>query len=369
MGGIEHQLIQLARHIDRRRCTQTFANLFLPRSGESGYARALAAEGFELLQGVPLSYRSVPRAIRVLWRWMFSMGTEVVHAHGFHAGVLALSLARLRPGLRFVVTRHGDTAYRDEFMRPWDRAFDRLMVRYSHHVVALTSKEAAVLREKDSISPARLSVIPNGIDLGHFDARLGRVKAEARGAALRLLYLARVHPVKGHTHLLDALALVRSGPDPVDAQLILAGGGDLDTLRAEIARRDLGDAVRALGHVPEDRVPSLIEDVDVYVHPSLQDCFSVALLQAMAASRPIVATAVGGTPELLGGVARLVAPGDPVALAAAIRETLADPDASARGELGRRRVEARFRAEKIAELHEELYESQASLLRKRKEPS
>jgi glycosyltransferase involved in cell wall biosynthesis len=107
-------------------------------------------------------------------------------------------------------------------------------------------------------------------------------------------------------------------------------------------------------------IPSLLPLMDLFVLPSLYEGFGIAILEAMAAGRPVVATAVGGIPEVVvhGETGLLVPPGDPVALADALHELLAHPErARALGARGRERAREKFRIESIVRQHEALYEA------------
>jgi glycosyltransferase involved in cell wall biosynthesis len=149
---------------------------------------------------------------------------------------------------------------------------------------------------------------------------------------------ARLHPQKGHAYLLTAAAQVR------DATFILAGDGPL---RADLEgrARELGIAERCvfLGHRSD--VPDLLAAADLFVLPSLFEGLPLSVLEAMAAQRPVVATAIGGTDEAvtheLTGL--LVPPRDPAALASAIRRIRSDPALAHRlAAAGRDRVEREF---------------------------
>jgi glycosyltransferase involved in cell wall biosynthesis len=154
--------------------------------------------------------------------------------------------------------------------------------------------------------------------------------------------VARLAEVKGQRVLLAALT-------ELDADAVLVGG-DLERdggyeaeLRAEAGRRGVSERVVFAGQ--RDDVPGLIAGCDVLCLPSSVEGLPLVVLEAMAQSRPVVATAVGGTPELVldGETGLLVPPGDAGALARALGTVLRDPELARRlGEAGRRRVLASF---------------------------
>jgi len=151
-----------------------------------------------------------------------------------------------------------------------------------------------------------------------------QVRAElAAGTRPILLTVARLATQKGLDTLLDAAA----GPYPGEPLFVIAGGGPLEPeLRARIRREGL--PVRLLG--PRDDVPDLLRAADAVVVPSRWEGQPLAVQEALQAGLPVVATAVGGIPDLVGDAALLVPAGDAAALRDAIRRLLAEPGLAAR---------------------------------------
>src|SRR4029453_11595231 len=135
-----------------------------------------------------------------------------------------------------------------------------------------------------------------------------------------ILTPARLHPQKGHEYLLAAAAQIP------DATFVLAGDGPLRS-ELEVRARELGIAGRCLFLGERADVPDLLAAADLFVLPSLFEGLPVSILEAMAAGRPVVATAIGGTDEVVTTeqTGLLVPPRDPVAIAAAIRGLRAEP--------------------------------------------
>lgn len=187
-------------------------------------------------------------------------------------------------------------------------------------------------------APEKIRVIANAIDVDAIRAAAARPLPEGFPAGAVVGCVARLETVKGVEFLIRAMAGVR------EARLALVGVGALDTsLRLLAASLGLEDRVQFLGWAP-DAAPVLNASAVVAL-PSLAEGLPLVALEAMALGRPVVATAVGGTPEAVedGVTGRLVPPADPAALAAALRDVLADPArAAAMGEAGRKRVGERF---------------------------
>ncbi|MFD9690136.1 glycosyltransferase family 4 protein [Kitasatospora sp. NPDC059088] len=254
-------------------------------------------------------------------------GADVVHAHGLRAGLLsdlALRTAGRFPGLRpetpLVVTSHHAL-----LATGMERRLQRLM-------------ERRVARAADLVLGASSDLVARARELGATDARLGPVaappmpegrlgRAEARAALLgdgpdRPLVLAvgRLVPQKAFGTLLDA-AQELSALDPEPLLLLAGDGPEAGPLRERVAAEKL--PVRLLGYRTD--VPDLLAAADVVVVSSRWEARSLVVQEAMRAGVPVVATAVGGIPELVGDAALLVPPGDPAALGRVVRGLLADP--------------------------------------------
>ncbi len=197
------------------------------------------------------------------------------------------------------------------------------------------------------VPATRLVVVPNAIRVAAAPASADpalRARLTAGRPDYVVLTPARLHPQKGHTYLLQAAAQVP------DATFVLAGDGPLRTA-LEAEARDLGVADRCVFLGERRDVPALLAASDLFVLPSLFEGLPVSVLEAMAAERPVVATAIGGTDEAVASEATglLVPPRDPSALASAIRRLQADPGLGRRlAAAGRARVARDFTAEATA---------------------
>jgi starch synthase (maltosyl-transferring) len=203
-----------------------------------------------------------------------------------------------------------------------------------------------------------LFVIPNGIDPAPYDAAdpVPRATINVPDDAHLALCVGRLDPQKGLTDLLDAADRVIARR--TDWYLVLAGDGpERDWLLGQLAARPaLRDRVRWLG--PRQDVPGLLRSADVLVHPSLWEGMPNAVLEAMAARRAVVGTAVEGTEDLVvpGQTGWLVPPRDPAALGQALLEAAEDPDRCRRyGEAARLRVERDFSIDATVAAYEQLW--------------
>ncbi len=260
-------------------------------------------------------------------------GADVIHAHSHRYGHVLESAAVARAcGIPLVVSTHYHPSSRSEplgiraLLRAQDLLFGMTAYRVARRLVVESELEARLVRE--FAPPERVAVVPPGIDVGAWsDPAADRGSAPPLPPAY-LLFAGRIAPNKGLGLLLEAMAML-----PADARLPLVLMGKDWGTRSEIeriARRlRLEGALRWLSYVPDPRAwREVFRGARALVLPSEWEAYGLVLLEAMAAGTPIVATSVGGVPEVLeGGTAgRLVPYGQPAALAQAILDALEKPE-------------------------------------------
>ena len=300
---------------------------------------------------------------RVPWRMACAIrerDIDVIHAHQytpFFYAALAKLLLRRPP--RLILTEHG--RHYPDVVSATRRAVNRLVLdRLADAVNACCVFSAEHLGRLDGFSARRIKVIENGIDIDRYRSAADRATLRQRlrldPARRYVAAVARFHPVKDHSTLLRAFAVVAAARSDVD--LLLVGDGPLRAELTSLAERlGIADRVRFLG-VRSD-VPDLLQAVDGFTLTSLSEAASLTLLEAMAASLPVVVTDVGGNPEIVRhGKEGLLAPrGDAEKIAAALLNLLNDPaTAAAMGAAGRRRVEERYQLSQTIEAYWRLYQ-------------
>ena len=236
-------------------------------------------------------------------------------------------LACQRTGVPFVTTYHG--TYDETF--PLKRRYNAVMAR-GRIVIAASQYIADLVAERHRIDPARIHVIPRGVDPAVFDPaavsgeRVARLRAEWRlPEGVRTIVLpGRLTPWKGHAVLVDAVArLART-----DVVCVLLGSHQgrrayAQALEQQAVRLGLGERLRLVGHT--DDMPAALLLSDVVVHASTKpEAFGRVVIEAQAMGRPVIAADLGGPVETVrhGDTGWRVRPGDPEALAAAIEVAL-----------------------------------------------
>jgi glycosyltransferase involved in cell wall biosynthesis len=281
-----------------------------------------------------------------------SLDADVYYANHFGIAAYHLAAAGARP---FVFTSHNPflASGFPQVDSRLERALQRSVLKNADAIVALAAREADRLAEEFGISRDRFVEIPNGLELD----RYAMVERAAGGNTVELLSVGQLLPYKGHGYLLDAVAQL--APHLPDLRLTIIS--HQHDLRSEYDRRadELGisDRVSFVGPFATEELAAHYRACDIYVQPSLAECFPVTVLEAMASGAPIIATDVGGVAQEVGDAGMIVPPADSGALAAAIHQLAVSPER--RHELrsaARSRVERLYDATLIAERHLELYE-------------
>lgn len=280
---------------------------------------------------------------------------EVIHAHEFTANTYGSLIGQIL-GVPVVATVHGKSYFAEQVKR---RVAYRYVSRVSR-MVAVSEDLKQFIVQRVGVAEHRVNVVYNGVDVaGPFPVdQLSAIRADLRldrydhviGA------VGSLYPVKGHIHLVKALPeILRACPKTL---LLLVGQGELEpVLKAEVVKRNLDAHVRFLGFRSD--VPALLSLFDVFVLPSLSEGHSMALLEAMAAGKPVVATKVGGNSELVldGDTGFLIDSESPESISDRVVQVLQDKvQAVGMGDRGRRRVHDKFSFRAMVDRYQSYYE-------------
>jgi glycosyltransferase involved in cell wall biosynthesis len=342
-GGTERQMTELIRRLDTSRFEVHVA--CFRRSGQWLPRVERAAASVSEFPLRSFRHRSTLTQLIRFVRWCRTHRIAVLQACDFYANVFGLiggTLARVP--LRI--------ASRRDILLPQrtsgQRRLQRLVYRLAHRVVANSEAAADQLRQEGVPDPA-LIVVPNGIDLARYEP------APLRTEPRIVTTVANLRGEKGHDVLLRAAAIVTAQAPEVRFRIV--GDGPMRSRLSSIAvELGIAHVVEFLGH--QEDVPEVLRDSDVFVLPSRTEAFPNALVEAMAAGLPVVASDTGGIPELVthdrNGL--LVPVGDHTLMAAAILSVLRDRSrAGALASAARQTIEARYSFHRMVQSFESLY--------------
>lgn len=309
--------------------------------------------------------RMVPRGrawwtVMALSRLLRTMRPSVFHAHlnwplACKRGLVAAEIARV-PAVIASMQLFADEP------RLAGTAMERLIWAGVDRFVAVSDRVAQSLRHVSKLPARKIRLVRNGIAVTAFDRPADpALRRVLSGGAQRPLVLttARLHAQKGHKYLIEAAAKVP------EAMFLLAGDGPLRAaLETQVRMLGLTDRVVFLGH--RDDIADLLAVSDLFVLPSLFEGYPLAVMEAAAARKPIIATRIGGTDEAIrsGDTGLLVPPADSGALAEAIRTVLADTTLAVRlADAAKAHALREFSAETMCRRTLDVYEEVLSLHR------
>ncbi|HZD54675.1 MAG TPA: glycosyltransferase [Candidatus Aquicultoraceae bacterium] len=364
-GGTENHLLSLVQRIDRNRF---LPSLFTTAGGGSLYgafAQLLPVTVF----GDPSHARRIRTGpieqLRTTWRIAAILRKDrpdILHAYLPAANVIGPIAARIAGVPTVIVSKRALANYKKRF--PLLRQLEPLGNRLADVILVNSDAVRRDVERTERAWEGKFRKIYNGVapiaEWTEEERRAFRAREGIPSDARVVLSVSNFFPYKGHEELIEAAGQV---VDAIPHVLFLLAGRDSGTLEKckRLAKERLpAHAVRFLGSRTD--VPDLLRASDLFVHPSHEEGFSNAILEAMAAGLPVVACNVGGNPEAIvhGKTGLLVPPRDPEVLAAAIREIAGAPDwGRPYGEAGRRRAAEDFSLDRMIAEIEAMYASPA----------
>ncbi len=354
VGGAQKQFIELVKNIDRNKFQVIVVALSVHRVDLSN---ELTDSGIDVRLIDQWGKICVPAFVK-LFKLLRSERPDIVHTYLFTASLYGRIVAKLI-GIPIVILSERSTDNWKKSSYVW---LDRLLAKVTDRVLvnANTIKESLIKREK--IPAEKIQIIYNGVNLIKIDA-IKNDRSQVR-ENLRILngnpvigIIGRLSKEKDHLTFLNAAKRIISAIPRVN--FLIAGDGHLRKELEDISL-SLGLKDRVIFAGNTHNVSEVLQATDILVSASLYEGCSNAILEAMAAGLPIVATKVGGNPEVVndGVTGILVSPQDPSALAGAVVSLLNNPELmKSMGEKGRERVEANFLLSKMVKRTEEVYET------------
>ena len=354
VGGTETQLVSLAEHIDRQRYEMLVCCI-----GSGVLVANLKRIGVEVFVlnkkpgelGILPSYR--------MYKLFQKYRPQIVHCQGFAAGRRGHMLAKLAGVPVVIKSYHGLNLWKKGTLL-W---MDRLLSRSTDKYVVVSNARRVLLTERERIPDHKTMVIHNGIDYERFDLNLSHSDRQKKRAKMGLNpskfcvgTVGSLTEVKNQKLFLETAKLVRVRY--ANVQFVIVGDGPqkgyLETYCKELG---IGNDVHFLG-LRQD-IPEILQILDVFIMSSLREDLSMAILEAMTARLPVIATRVGGNSELViqGQTGFLVGSGDSRAMASRIIELLNDKNRKIKmGDSGRQHIVEHFSSEANARKFESLYD-------------
>jgi glycosyltransferase involved in cell wall biosynthesis len=344
-GGTERQMIELARRLDPEQWTVHVACF----RASGGWFPRVAEVARSVVEFPVTSFKS-PNLVRQMARfaqWCRRLNVAVVHTAAMPSNIFGLPGAAMAR----VPVRIGNRREINPDKSGVDIAMQRAAYACAHRVVA-NSRAAADRLLFERVPARKVIVIPNGLDTSRFKARTLRTRPR------RVAMVANLRPEKGHDVLIDAAPEVLARFPDAHFEIIGAGP-ELTALIARAEARGVLHAFTFFGHC--DDVAAKLQDADLFVLPSRSEAFPNAVLEAMAAGLPVVASGVGGIRELIDHeqTGLLVPPDDARALAERIGRVMGDvPLATRLGAAARARADGRYSFDRMVGAFEAVYRSE-----------
>lgn len=278
---------------------------------------------------------------------------DLMHAHT-RASQVAAHLAAQRTGVPYVTTCHG-------YFKP--RLSRMLFDTWGSKVVAISNAVKDHLEKDFKIKPDRIEVIYTGIDAERFFREYSSVDIANVRKSLGLGHgpvvgtMGRLSSVKGHSYLIDAIGRIVSRGNDLNC-IIIGSGPEEGVLKKKAMALGIENRIRFIGSVYVD-LPLYLSMMDIFIFPSIREGLGLALLEAMAAGRPCIASDVGGIGDIIkdGFSGILVRAKDPAAIAAQVTRLMEDNDLRRRmAANGRTTVKERFLIDSTAGKMANLYE-------------
>lgn len=354
IGGAEKFLLDMSGEYDSEKFSVSYCTVF--SEGDNIFLKEIRKRKLDCFEVRGTSWVNLPQTVKQLVSFMRREKFDIVHTQLLHGSIVGQLAARIAGVPVRIITRQYTTDCYHRGHKYLDK-FDAYVAKKATKVIAISNAVRDDLLEQ-GVSSDNIELIYNGINLEPF-------KTQSKTSSIRktfpdkylIAFVANLNQRKGHEYLLQAMAELVSQDS--DLHLLLIGEGDLRTrLEALTAQLNIEEHVSFLGYQPD--VPALLKEIDLYVHASVLEPLGIAVLEAMAAGKCVIATRVGGVPEIIqdGQTGFLVSPKSATALANAIRHARENVRQTTMiGNAGRKRVEQVFDIQTIARQYQELYES------------
>ncbi|MDD5431448.1 MAG: glycosyltransferase [Candidatus Omnitrophica bacterium] len=356
IGGIEKLLLLISEKYDKASFELYFCNLF-SKSDDEIYLSGLKQRGFKPFSLKGNSSRKALLFIPALSAYIKNNKIDIVHTWLFHSNLIGQIAALPNPCIRVLSRQYKD--YFFIYKNILKQKIDMVSHRIAHKIVACSEEIKRHLVEVEKIPKEKIEVIYNSVDLNRMCSCAENKKKIIHEFGLEgkkcIGVVANLHPRKGHEYLFVAVSLLKLRIPNIKV-LCIGEGPYRKHLQEEADRLNILGNVIFTGY--REDIPDLISAMDIVVQPSIEEGFGISLIEAMSMNKPIVASLVGGIPEVIGNYVGgvLVKPKDADALYQEIYGILSNQNFSLNiANKGREVVEARFGAEQMIRSYEALY--------------
>ncbi|MFA6147325.1 MAG: glycosyltransferase [bacterium] len=364
-GGTERHVLHLVRRMDPARFHLSLVTVAGGGSLHGAFAERIPvtvmgdpARGRRFRKG----YLEQLLTLVALTRLLRERTPDILHAYLPAANVLGPIAARLAGVRRIIVSKRALANYKTDY--PMLARIEPVGNRLADVILVNSDAVRRDVERTERHWEGKLRKIYNGVapiePWTPGSAMAFRRREGIPSDAIVAACVSNFYPYKGHEELVEAAARVVPAFPNVIFLLVGRDSGTMEATKARVRERGIEGAVRFAGGRTD--VPDLLRASDLFVHPSREEGFSNAILEAMAAGLPVVACDVGGNPEAVvdGETGRLVPPRDPERFAGAMVELIADESKrTSFGEAGLRRADGRFSIDRMVGEMESLYDSMA----------
>jgi glycosyltransferase involved in cell wall biosynthesis len=319
IGGVQQQLLSLFKAYNRER----FNPIFCCLGPKQEMGKEIEGTGIEFISLNKLRYnRFSPGIVLELHRLMKIKQIHVVRTHRYRSNLYG-RLAAFSSGIPVIIASVHDNYRTDK--RPKRRIMNHILSKITDKIVAVSEDVKEDIIRYDRIDPSKVQVIPNGIDLERFNPEKNtsniRKEFSLEEDDIVIGFIGRIVPAKGLEYLLYALPYLKEEFKSI--KLLIIGEGSLvEEFKEKAKKNNIFDNILFTG-VRRD-IPEILASIDIFVMPSTAEGLPNSLLEAMAMGKPVVATKVGGIPEVIrnGFNGILIPPRDHRELAMAIKNLI-----------------------------------------------
>jgi glycosyltransferase involved in cell wall biosynthesis len=348
----------LAKWHDKSRYRVLFASLneFAPWLREY-----MDSQGVECFSCEARSRKDYLSSILKLSNYLKKEKVDILHVHLFDPSVVGL-LAGAKAGIKNrVMTRHYSD-YHTRINKKWHVRLDQLCNRLSHKIIGVSQHTTDHVVEIEGAPREKVITIYNGIDFDRVKPSADDFQTRIReefGAQDKFLILTtgRLHPEKGYPYLFEAVAKLKEKVDSPFVWLIAGKGPFDEEFRRQVSALACDDVVKFIGFRTD--IPDLMSAADLFVLPSVAEAFGVVFAESIYLGTPIVATKIGGIPEVVtdGVDGILIPPADSEAIAETVADLIKNPEKlEALAGTGRQKVIDKFEFEDMTRKYEAVYE-------------